>query len=214
YYFSNYSEGLTVLDITNPVAPTRVGYFDTWPATSETGFVGAWGTYPFFASGTIAISDINSGLYLVRDDTLSTPAGAFSIAAPKIASTEGQAVSINVNRSAGSGAVSVRLDLLYATASAADATLSSTTLNWTDGDVQPKNAVLSLAADGQDEDLELLMVRLVDPHGGADIGYPDTAQVTIADSGKTTRLRLLDAAPVVDEARAKEIGEHTSELQS
>jgi hypothetical protein len=47
------------------------------------------------------------------------------------------------------------------------------------------------------------MVRLVDPHGGANIGYPDTAQVTIADSGKTTRLRLLDTAPVVDEARAK-----------
>jgi hypothetical protein len=203
YYFSNYSEGLTVLDITNPIAPSRVGYFDTWPATSETGFVGAWGTYPFFASGTIAISDINSGLYLVRDETLSTPAGAFSIAAPRISATEGQAFPITVNRSAGSGAVSVRLDLLYATASAADATLSSTTLNWADGDVQPKSAMLNLAADAQDEDLELLMVRLVDPHGGADVGHPDTAQVTIADSGKTARLRALDAAPVVDEARAK-----------
>jgi choice-of-anchor B domain-containing protein len=203
YYFSNYSEGLTVLDITNPVVPTRVGYFDTWPATSETGFVGAWGTYPFFPSGTVAISDINSGLYLVRDETLSTPAGAFSIATAKISATEGQAFAINVNRSAGSGAVSVRLDVLYATASAADATLSSTTLNWADGDVQPKSAMLNLASDAQDEDLELLMVRLVDPHGGANIGYPDTAQVTIADSGKTSRLRLLDAAPVVDESRAK-----------
>jgi choice-of-anchor B domain-containing protein len=203
YYFSNYSEGLTVLDITNPTAPTRVGYFDTWPATSETGFVGAWGTYPFFSSGTVAISDINSGLYLVRDETLATPAGAFSIATPKVSATEGQAFAIDVNRSAGSGAVSVRLDVLYATASAADATLSATTLNWADGDVQPKSAMLNLPSDSQDEDLELLMVRLVDPQGGANIGYPDTAQVTIADSGKTTRLRLLDAAPVVDEARAK-----------
>jgi hypothetical protein len=113
--------------------------------TSETGFVGAWGTYPFFASGTIAISDINSGLYLVRDETLSTPAGTFSIAAPKVSATEGQAVTISVNRSAGSGAASVRLDLLYATASAADATLSSTTLNWADGDAQPKSAVLNVA---------------------------------------------------------------------
>ncbi|MGH8236459.1 MAG: choice-of-anchor B family protein, partial [Steroidobacteraceae bacterium] len=58
YYISNYSEGLTVLDITNPVAPVRAGFFDTFPATSEVGFVGAWGTYPFFASGTIAIGDI------------------------------------------------------------------------------------------------------------------------------------------------------------
>jgi hypothetical protein len=47
------------------------------------------------------------------------------------------------------------------------------------------------------------MVRLVDPKGGADIAHPDTAQVTIADSGKTARLRALDAAPAVDEARAK-----------
>jgi hypothetical protein len=180
-----------------------VGYFDTFPASSDTAFVGAWGVYPFFASGVLAVGDINSGLYILRNETLATPAGAFSIAAPKIFATEGQALAINVNRSAGSGAVSVRLDVLYATASAADATLSSTTLNWADGDVQPKSATLNLATDSQDEDLELLMVRLVDPHGGANIGYPDTAQVTIADSGKTARLRLLDAAPVVDESRAK-----------
>jgi choice-of-anchor B domain-containing protein len=203
YYISNYSEGLTVLDLSNPAAPVRVGYFDTFPASSDTAFVGAWGVYPFFASGVLAVGDINSGLYILRNETLSTPAGALSIATPKISATEGQGLAINVNRSAGSGAVSVRLDVLYATASAADATLSSTTLNWADGDVQPKSAMLNLAADSQDEDLELLMVRLVDPHGGANIGYPDTAQVTIADSGKTARLRLLDAAPVVDESRAK-----------
>jgi hypothetical protein len=203
YYFSNYSEGLTVLDITNPVVPVRVGFFDTFPATAELGFVGAWGTYPFFASGTIAISDINSGLYLVRDETLATPRGAFSIANAKVAGIEGQAIAIDVNRSAGSGVVSVRLDVLYANASAADATLSSTTLNWADGDAAPKSATLNLAADAADEDLELVMVRLVDPKGGANIAYPDTAQVTIADSGKTARLRLLDAAPSVDEARGK-----------
>jgi choice-of-anchor B domain-containing protein len=203
YYFANYSEGLTVLDITNPATPTRVGFFDTFPATAELGFVGAWGTYPFFPSGTIAISDINTGLYLVRDETLSTPRGAFSVANAKLSGTEGQALAIGVNRSAASGAVSVRLDVLYANANAADATLASTTLNWADGDASAKSATLNLAADAADEDLELLMVRLVDPKGGADVAYPDTAQVTIADSGKAARLRLLDAAPAVDEARAK-----------
>jgi len=203
YYVSNYSEGLTVLDLTNPAAPTRVGFFDTFPASSETGFVGAWGVYPFFASGVVAVGDINSGLYLLRNETLSSPRGAFSVANAKIAGTEGQALAIDVNRSTGSGAVSVRLDVLYANATAADATLASTTLNWVDGDAQPKSATLNLAADAQDEDLELLMVRLVDPKGGADIAYPDTAQVTIGDNGKAARVRLLDAAPVVDEARAK-----------
>lgn len=202
-YFSNYSEGLTILDITNPVAPVRVGQFDTFPATSEVGFVGAWGVYPFFASGTIAISDINSGLYLVRNETLATPSGALSVANAKLSGAEGQSLAINVNRSAGTGAVSVRLDVLYATANATDATLASSTLSWADGDAQPKSTTLDLASDAQDEDLEVLMVRLVEPTGGASIDYPDTAQVTIGDTGKTSRLRLLDAAPAVDEARAK-----------
>jgi choice-of-anchor B domain-containing protein len=202
-YFSNYSEGLTILDITNPIVPTRVGQFDTFPAHSDGGFVGAWGVYPFFASGTIAISDINSGLYLVRNETLATPRGALSVASAKLSGTEGQSLAINVNRSAGTGAVSVRLDVLYATAGAADATISSTTLNWADGDAQPKGATLNLASDAQDEDLELLMVRLVDPTGGATIDYPDTTQVTIGDTGKSSRVRLLEAAPVADLARAK-----------
>src|SRR6185503_4137590 len=35
------------------------------------------------------------------------------------------------------------------------------------------------------------------------IDYPDTTQITIGDTGKSSRVRLLDAAPVVDEARAK-----------
>src|SRR6185436_1718431 len=71
------------------------------------------------------------------------------------------------------------------------------------GDTTPKTATLNLASDASDEDLEVLMVRLVDPHGGASIDYPETTQVTIGDSGKTTRLRLLDEQPIVDEARAK-----------
>jgi choice-of-anchor B domain-containing protein len=204
YYISNYSEGLTVLELTNPAEPTRIGYFDTYPANSETAFVGAWGVYPFFASGVLAVGDINSGLYLLHNETLATAHGAFAIANAKVSATEGQALAINVNRnSGGTGAVSVQLRVLYATATAAVATLASATLNWADGDTAPKTATLNLAADAADEDLEVLMVRLVDPRGGASIDYPDTEQVTIGDSGKTTRLRLLDEQPIVDEARAK-----------
>jgi choice-of-anchor B domain-containing protein len=203
-YFANYSEGLTILDISNPVAPARIGFFDTWPANSETAFVGAWGVYPFFASGTIAVSDINSGLYLLHNETLTTPRGAFTVANAKVSGTEGQALAIGVNRNnGGTGAVSVRLDVLYATAASADATLASTTLNWADGDTAQKSATLNLASDSEDEDLEGLMVRLVDPRGGASIDYPDTSQVTIGDSGKTTRVRVLDEQPTVDEARSK-----------
>jgi hypothetical protein len=203
-YFANYSEGLTILDISNPVAPARIGFFDTWPANSETAFVGAWGVYPFFASGTIAVSDINSGLYLLHNEMLTIPRGAFTVANAKVSGTEGQALAIAVNRNnGGTGAVSVRLDVLYAIAASADATLASTTLNWADGDTAQKSATLNLASDSEDEDLEVLMVRLVDPRGGASIDYPDTSQVTIGDSGKTTRVRVLDEQPTVDEARSK-----------
>ncbi|NIW25144.1 MAG: hypothetical protein GWN29_11565, partial [Gammaproteobacteria bacterium] len=39
--------------------------YDTWPGVSE-GFNGAWGVYPFAASGNIYVSDISSGLYIFR----------------------------------------------------------------------------------------------------------------------------------------------------
>lgn len=204
YYISNYSEGLTVLDLTNPAAPTRVGFFDTFPASSETGFVGAWGVYPFFASGTIAVGDINSGLYLLRNQTLTTPRGSFAMANASLGGTEGQALTVTVNRVSGAtGAVSVQLEVLNANTTAADATITSTTLNWADGDAQAKTATLNLATDAQAEDLELLLVRLKNPQGGANIAYPDSSAVTIADPGASTRLRALEAAPTIEEARGK-----------
>lgn len=204
YYISNYSEGLTVLDLTNPTAPTRVGYFDTYPASAQTGFVGAWGVYPFFASGTVAVADINSGLYLLRNETLSTPQGSFVMTNAALGGIEGQSVNVAVNRSGGgTGAVSVQLEALYASAGAVDAALSSTVLNWADGDTQPKVATLNLAADSTTEDLELVLVRLKNPQGGASIVYPDTTRVTIADVGTATSLRPLDSAPVAEESRAK-----------
>jgi choice-of-anchor B domain-containing protein len=203
-YFANYSEGLTILDITDPVTPARIGYFDTWPANSQTAFVGAWGVYPFFASGTIAVSDINSGLYLLHNETLASPGGAFRVVDDRMDGSEGQSLSIGVTRNGGAtGAVSVQLEVLYATATAADATLASTTFDWADGDATPKSTTLNLASDGQDEDVELLMIRLVDPRGGASIDYPDTTQVVISDIGSAARVRVLDEQPIVDEARAK-----------
>jgi hypothetical protein len=84
-----------------------------------------------------------------------------------------------------------------------DATLSSTTLNWADGDMQPKQAMVTLASDAQAEDLELLMVRLKSPQGGASIGYPDTTRVTISDDGQTAALRPLETAFSVAEERGE-----------
>lgn len=70
-YQANYRAGLRVLDLRN-VAGGRleeIGFFDTVPTSDETGFSGAWGLYPFFPSGNIAISSIDRGLFVVRPRT-------------------------------------------------------------------------------------------------------------------------------------------------
>lgn len=69
-YQSNYSSGLRVLDIAaidDPDAPglDEVAFFDTFPAAEDT-FDGTWSNYPFFESGTIAVSGRNEGLFLLR----------------------------------------------------------------------------------------------------------------------------------------------------
>lgn len=204
YYMSNYAEGLTVLDLSNPVAPTRIGYFDTYPSSSQADFVGAWGVYPFFASGTLAVADINTGLYLLRNETLTSARGSFAMADAAMTGTEGQTLTLTVNRTGGTqGAVSVQLQALHATTTSADASLSGTTLSWADGDAQPKTVAVNLLADAQGEDLELLLVRLENPQGGATISYPDTSFITIGDAGAATTLRALQSAPTVEDTRGK-----------
>jgi choice-of-anchor B domain-containing protein len=70
---SNYTSGLRVLDISDPTSPWEIGYFDTYPATDDAQFNGTWSNYPYFPSGTIAVSDINGGLFLLQADFLIQP---------------------------------------------------------------------------------------------------------------------------------------------
>jgi hypothetical protein len=70
-YQSNYTSGLRVLDtefIGDPDNPRLepVAFFDTYPAHSDPTFNGTWSNYPFFESGTIAVSGIDEGLFLLR----------------------------------------------------------------------------------------------------------------------------------------------------
>jgi choice-of-anchor B domain-containing protein len=71
-FISYYTEGLRILDITNPEAPVEVGYYDTFPGASG-GFNGAWGAFPYTPSERIYISDIQSGLFVVN---FALPSGA------------------------------------------------------------------------------------------------------------------------------------------
>ena len=72
-YQANYTAGLRILDISNPSNITEIGYFDTYPSNNGTSFNGAWSVYPYFNSGNIIISDINRGLFVIRESsTLNT----------------------------------------------------------------------------------------------------------------------------------------------
>lgn len=68
YYMSNYRRGLTILDISNPAEPTEVAWFDTYPDNDGSSFNGAWGVYPYLPSGRLLVSDIETGLFILRED--------------------------------------------------------------------------------------------------------------------------------------------------
>ena len=67
-YQANYRAGLRILELTNPGAGKlrERAFFDVYPTDDETGFNGSWSLYPYFASGIVVISSIESGLFVVR----------------------------------------------------------------------------------------------------------------------------------------------------
>ncbi|MDD7915598.1 choice-of-anchor B family protein [Polaribacter ponticola] len=68
YYLANYTAGVRMLDISNieNKTITEVGYFDTYPDNDMAAFNGVWNVYPYFPSGNIIVSDINSGFFVIR----------------------------------------------------------------------------------------------------------------------------------------------------
>ena len=77
FYMANYRAGLRVLDVPTLISTNNsnaeIGYFDTFPSSNSANFNGAWSVYPYFSSGNIIISDIESGLFIVRKSgTLNT----------------------------------------------------------------------------------------------------------------------------------------------
>ncbi len=69
-FISHYVEGVRILDISDPSDPVEVGYYDTFQGTGGV-FDGDWGVYPFFPSRNFVVSDIQTGLYIFRFDSVS-----------------------------------------------------------------------------------------------------------------------------------------------
>ncbi|QXD14008.1 choice-of-anchor B family protein [Rhodocaloribacter litoris] len=66
-YQSNYVAGLRIFDITNRENPALVGHFDTVPYGEDApGFNGSWSNYPFFKSGTIVVTSMREGVFMLK----------------------------------------------------------------------------------------------------------------------------------------------------
>lgn len=187
-YVSHYRRGLVIFDATIPQQLREIGHFDTFlsPSANTAGFDGAWGVYPFLPSGTILVSDINNGLFILRDRTagLSQSAGQVGFVGTTASANENAGTArIMLRRNAGfAGAVSVDYATSDGTAtSGADYTAASGTLNWAAGDLGERSINVALVNDAASEANETFRITLSNATGGVAIEGSSTIDVTIGN---------------------------------
>ena len=69
---SYYTDGVTIVDTSDPYNLIEVAYFDTSPQYQGDGYYGCWGAYPYLPSGLILATDRQNGLHV-----LTTPYSEF-----------------------------------------------------------------------------------------------------------------------------------------
>jgi choice-of-anchor B domain-containing protein len=62
-----YTAGTRIIDISDPTDPVEVGFYDTFEGAFNT-YAGNWGVYPYFPSGKIIASDMQTGLHVFTFD--------------------------------------------------------------------------------------------------------------------------------------------------
>jgi uncharacterized protein (DUF1800 family) len=147
--------------------------------TSNGGSLGA----PASAIVTIADDDVIPG-------TLEFSAAAFAT------SESAKTVTLQVDRTGGSSnAVTVNYQTIANTAVAAVAyTAVSGTLSWADGDMSPRTIVVPVLDQNLTTGSQTFSVALTDVTGGATLGSPNMAAVTIADNDVIPGTLQLSAA--------------------
>ena len=120
---------------------------------------------------------------ILDDDAPAAQQGALQFALANATVAEGTTATVLVRRSGGSdGAVSVAWTTADGSASApADYAAGSGVLAWADGDGADKSFTVALADDAVVEGNETLQLLLSAPTGGAVLGTPASAVLTIAD---------------------------------
>lgn len=166
YYMSNYEKGLTVLDISDPTAPFEIANFDTFPSSNNTAFNGAWGVYPYLPSGNLLVSDIQGGLYVIKDESVAMESNQVSFDATEITTHPDGSLEVTVSRT-GDGAMSVQYNTLLGSARANDFTAANGELTWTAGDTVSKKITIPVAANVSGEPSESFFLRLYNPQGSS-----------------------------------------------
>ncbi len=165
YYMSNYERGLTVLDISDPTAPEQIGFFDTFPTSDNASFNGAWGVYPFLPSGIILVSDIQGGLFILRDDTVANANAKVGFAVKDVTVQPGESADFTVQRE-GSSNINVGYRILYGSANNTDITASDSILNWNSPADPDQTITVSINENDDNEYIETFFIKLVTPSTG------------------------------------------------
>lgn len=80
FYLANYRAGLRIVDISDIENDNlnEIAFFDTFPTSNTAAYNGAWSVYPYFSSGSIIVSDIERGLFVLKKSaTLSENTSVF-----------------------------------------------------------------------------------------------------------------------------------------
>ena len=78
-YISHYTDGLRILEISDPTNVSEAGFFYTnSPPDTLNRFNSNWGVYPYAPSGLIYLSDRSNGFFVVDFDSSNSLAGIFT----------------------------------------------------------------------------------------------------------------------------------------
>lgn len=65
-WLSHYTSGVVALELDDPVRPSELGIYDTWPQGEAPGGGGCWGVYPHTRNGHVYASNMDGYLYVLQ----------------------------------------------------------------------------------------------------------------------------------------------------
>jgi hypothetical protein len=140
-------------------------------------------TFTVTLTGTSVANPATATVTITDDDDPPQSAGAVAFVVPTAVAAENVGtLSLTVRRSGGTaGAITVSFAATAGSAGNADFALQLGTLSWANGDAGDKTIAVQIVNDTADESNESFTVSLSAPTGGATLGAPAQATVTITD---------------------------------